>query len=383
MSVIKHSKPFLTYVLTHSALVLIILAASYLIRHLLSENYAISVDRIWISMALIVVVQLPVAAVYARRETSDVSLLESGTLTTVFICITMLVEVALQSMGNTVLHFTANLDVLTDTDQATLLNIGLVGMFLGFTIAVSFVRSIFRLADKYSDIDDEYLATCGTSEIFNRPNRDVDFCELYRRELVAINIAIFGFGLVFFNAEFVRILQLSIPLSLVFSVFCVANRLARSNTKTSLSQRCLHISIQLLPLSVTSLILLFLASLYTDFASATQGVAGPLEYASFAVAYLGGQQVPIVQMMVFLAVIFSVCLAANTLMLVLFTKLIRPIFSRSLKSKRPVGDFNDVSADFPSDEAFNLAKGTDIGRALKQRGVKTCRPETRVMLGLG
>jgi hypothetical protein len=69
------NRPFVSYVLTQSMLVLIVMSASLLIVELFKTTFGISISRFWVSLILVLFAQLPVAVLYARTKQLQLSVL--------------------------------------------------------------------------------------------------------------------------------------------------------------------------------------------------------------------------------------------------------------------------------------------------------------------
>lgn len=383
------NRPFYSYVVTQSALVLIVLAASYLLTFLVFENFGIVIDRFLVSLALIVAAQLPVAAIYARSETQEITSNQGWALAFVFVGVTLAGEAALQLLSG---HLFASIDTfsgLAQSAQVDTLVTGVCGILAAVLLLASASKIVFRLAVN-CHLRQQAKAEQVVSEL-HRPKISQDFSEFFRRELIGANIGIFGLSLAVFGPDFMMILKLSLPLSIVFSVICVANRLARSETRASLSARSLHISIQLMPLTVTCLILLGLGELYSNYLATTAASASPMEYAAVASAQLAHNSAVLSEIAVVLGLIFALTLAANTLMLVLFTRLIRPLVRRAVpattpapRTARPAAARRTVMerlAETPvaTPEQGGFIKASDIVAELKARGTQTARPSPMLL----
>ncbi|MDR6265540.1 hypothetical protein [Roseobacter sp. N2S] len=383
------NRPFYSYVVTQSALVLIVLAASYLLTFLVFENFGIVIDRFLVSLALIVAAQLPVAAIYARSETQEITSNQGWALAFVFVGVTLAGEAALQLLSG---HLFASIDTfsgLAQSAQVDTLVTGVCGILAAVLLLASASKIVFRLAVN-CHLRQQAKAEQVVSEL-HRPKISQDFSEFFRRELIGANIGIFGLSLAVFGPDFMMILKLSLPLSIVFSVICVANRLARSETRASLSARSLHISIQLMPLTVTCLILLGLGELYSNYLATTAASASPMEYAAVASAQLAHNSAVLSEIAVVLGLIFALTLATNTLMLVLFTRLIRPLVRRAVpattpapRTARPAAARRTAMerlAETPvaTPEQSGFIKASDIVAELKARGTQTARPSPMLL----
>lgn len=379
------NRPFYSYVVTQSALVLIVLAASYLLTFLVFENFGIAIDRFLVSLALIVAAQLPVAAIYARSETQEITSNQGWALAFVFVGVTLAGEAALQLISGHLFTSIETFAGLAQSVQVDTLVTGVCGLLAAVLLLASASKIVFRLAVN-CHLRQQAKTEPRVSEL-RRPKVSQDFSEFFRRELIGANIGIFGLSLAVFGPEFMMILKLSLPISIVFSVICVANRLARSETRASLSARCLHISIQLMPLTVTCLILLGLGELYSNYLATTAATASPMEYAAVASAQLVSNSEVLSEVAVVLGLIFALTLATNTLMLVLFTRLIRPLVRRAVPAavgSRPVPARRTAAerlAETPvvATDFSGFVKASEIVADLKQRGTQTARPGPLVL----
>ncbi|GGA10735.1 hypothetical protein [Neptunicoccus cionae] len=395
-------RPFYSYVITQSALVLIVLTASYLLTFLAFEHFGLHIDRILMSFGLILMTQLPVAAMYARTEEQEVDGNRGWLLAFVFVSVTFMGEAALQLASGHLLETWEKFNGLAAAARFDTLVTAVCGVLAAVLLCVTFSKIVFRLAvtchlrqfAKDSDLSaepDELASETGephgVSRNLHRPKVSQDFSEFFRRELVGANIGIFGLALVMFGPDFMTILKISIPASLVFSVICVANRLARSETRTSISARSLHISLQMLPLTVTCLILLALGELYSAYTATLAAEVSPLEFASVAASGLARNTDVLWGVSVDLGMIFALSLAANTLMLVLFTRLIRPL----VRGAVPAAITPRVEAPRTSPESrllqipvapdtIGFTKGRDVAATLKYRETATERPKLMLQM---
>ncbi len=323
MSHISINRPFVSYVLTQSMLVMIVLAASQLIATLAYSGMGLALDRFWISVCLVVLVQLPAALIFARAEDRKIDKIEGWAVSLAFVGVTLAVEVALQEM----------------LQQATQSGFGAVGadqtppfVILFSGIAALLLCLIAKAVSMQAEPDGQSRVSTGLTS--NRPAVSRDYSELYRRELIGANIAIFGLSLTVFGPQFLHLLKLSIPLSFVFSLVCVANRMAREERKAALSTRCLSVAMQLLPLTVVSMGLLAMGTLYENYVAAHNGAMDMIGYFTWMVTGLGLTLADLAKMVVYTGVLFAICLSANTLMLVLFARLIRPLVNKTVRSTR-------------------------------------------------
>lgn len=328
------NRPFVSYVLTQSMLVLIVMAASYLITHLLRDAASITLNRFWITMGLVLFAQLPVAMIYARSETRNLTPVEGWGLSIVFVGVTLAFEIVLQSIAGQTLVQMLPAPVLQAEAGPSL---WVTAFIIGVLLAAFTVDRLFRYAvrNNLDRVEDGLLGVVpglipARVPMF-RPSAKRDYAELYRRELIGANIAIFGLSLMVFGPAFMHVLKLSIPLSLVFSVVCVANRVARSERTGKLSERCLNVALQMLPMTVVSMILLALSTLYGNYVALHGGERDVIGYFTWMVAGLGLGMSDVAQIAAYMGVLFAICLAGNTLLLVLFAKLIRPMVTKGVR----------------------------------------------------
>ncbi|WP_069299177.1 hypothetical protein [Neptunicoccus sediminis] len=387
------NRPFYSYIITQSALVLIVLAASYLLTFLAFEHFGLHIDCILLSFGLILVTQLPVAAIYARTEGQEVDGNRGWTLAFVFVGVTLIGEAALQLASGHLLETWARFNGVAGAVQFDTLVTALCGVLAAVLLCVTVSKIIFRLAVTCHlrrlaknaagsiDVTDAHSPQNGVHAM-QRPKVSQDFSEFFRRELVSANIAIFGLSLMMFGTDFMTILKLSIPASLVFSVICVANRLARSETRSSLMSRSLHISLQMLPLSVTCLILLALGELYSHYAATLATEASPVVFARVAANGLVQNTQVMWSVFAGLGMIFALSLVANALMLAVFTRLIRPIVCQvapATITARPdaprVSPENRLSQVPVAANTIGFVKGRDVVATLKHRRIATERPQ--------
>lgn len=343
------NRPFVSYVLTQSMLVLIVMAASCLITDLLRDAASITLNCFWVSMGLVLFAQLPVAVLYARSETRNLNAVEGWALSIVFVGVTLAFEIVLQSIaGHKLIHLlpTVVFDMAGASNHQT---IWVTGFVIGVLLAAFMVNGLFRYAVRNNlDASDDVAKSALLDVVpginpartaLYRPTAKRDYAELYRRELIGAKITIFGLSLVVFGPDLMHVLKLSIPLSLVISIVCVANRMARVERVVNLSERRLNVAMQMLPMTVASMILLALSTPYGNYVSLHGGERDVVGYFSWMVAGLGLGLTDLMQIASYVGVLCAICLAGNTLLLVLFAKLIRPMVTkrvRAVHAKRKV-----------------------------------------------
>ncbi len=338
------NRPFVSYVLTQSMLVLIVMAASYLITDLLRDAASISLNRFWVSMSLVLLAQMPVAILYARFETRKLTAVEGWALSIVFVGMTLAFEMVLQSLaGQTLVHLLPS-DVLKTESVFRYAPVFIGGFIVGVLLAACLVNLLFRYAVRNNLGASEGGVKGGLLDVVPgvnparsrlfRPAAKRDYAELYRRELIGANVAIFGLSLMVFGPAFMHLLKLSLPLSMVFSIVCVANRMARVERSAQLSERCLNVAMQMLPMTVASVILLALSTLYANFVNQHGGDIGVVAYFTWLFAGHGFGLSDQTQVAAYIGVLFAICLAGNTLLLVLFAKLIRPLVTKGMRVAR-------------------------------------------------
>lgn len=379
------NRPFISYVLTQSMLVLIVMSASFLVVDVLRSSFGIVLDRFAVTMGLVLFAQLPVAVLYARTETRNLNAVEGWALSVVFVGVTLAFELALQNL----LHTGASPIAGVSFGQfAEYQAVAVIGFFVGLLLAAGFVKALFRYAVRNNLAQDEVdpslrlidfvpgLGRARDRAVVARPVVDRNYSELYRREVIGANIAIFGLSLMVFGPQFMHVLKLSIPLSFVFSLVCVANRMARVERVATLSRRCLHVAIQLLPLTVVSMGLMGLGTLYENYVVIHGGSQDVLGYVNWLIAGVGFDLGVLGQCMVWLGMVFALSLAANTLMLVLFARLIRPLVVKSVAvvrgpRRKTVQARLDVETNVVA--PVRLMMATELKQRISQT-VRTARP---------
>ncbi len=366
------NNPFVSYVMTQSMFVLIVLSASFLIVELLSTSFGIDISRLWISLGLVLFAQLPVAVMYAHTETRHLSSAEGWGLSIVFVAITVAFEMVLQNIaGHSSLPFVTELSGEAAKHQA----IGVLGFVIGVPLAFACVKKLFAISVAIDLSSDDTPPMRDASGV-RRLSINRDYSELYRRELIGANIAIFGLSLMVVDPKFMELLKLSIPLSIAFSLVCVANRMARSGRNEALSTRCLNVALQMLPLTVVAMALLALSTMYANYVSVHGGERDVVGYVTWLASRAGFDLASVLNVLTYVGVLFAICLAGNTLLLTLFTRLIRPLVSkqftpRPITADKPVAGV--VGFANPSVKPQILA-ATELHTRLKRKIERTPRP---------
>ena len=165
------------------------------------------------------------------------------------------------------------------------------------------------------------------------------------------------FGTLMFlpGANLVFALNVVVPLSILFGVVCVANQMARRDEEAKLSRLCLSASVELLPMTVTSLAVLLTVHVFMSNLGAGVGF-GPDAMQAAALA---------------IGIIAALAVAGNTLLLLLFAWLIRPMI---MKSKRPTIPELKVKANPRKTAVVELLTAADMRKALAARSERTTRP---------
>lgn len=378
------NRPFVSYVLTQSMLVLIVMAASFLIVELLRDTAGVTLDRFWISAILVLFAQLPVAIMYARTETRNLTTVEGWGLSIVFVGVTLAFEIVLQSIAGQKIAKVLGSWLGVPEAASNHQTIWVIGFIVGLLLASFMVKMLFQYA-----VRNNLSAKAEDGGLLNmipglnaarfklhRPSATRDYSELYRRELIGMNVGIFGLSLMVFGPQFMHVLKLSIPLSFVFAVVCVANRMARVERTAALSQRCLNVAIQMLPLTVVSMILLGLSTLYANYVSLYGSERDVVGYAAWLVAGLGLQLSDIGLIATYLGVLFAICLAANTLMLVLFARLIRPLVCKTARvTQAKSKDVTErLQAKVPTVEPYKVMLANELRARSRGKAARTQRP---------
>jgi len=358
-------------------LVLIVMSASLLIVELFKTTFGISISRFWVSLILVLFAQLPVAVLYARTETRHLSSVEGWGLSVVFVGITLALEIVLQRVAghNSILYVTG-----LSGDASNHQTIAVIGFVIGVLLASFTVKKLFDYSVRVNT-ECEQANTASASLVndmrgVRRPSVKRDYSELYRRELIGANIAIFGSSLMVVDPKFMELLKLSIPLSIAFSLVCVANRMARSGRNEAFSTRCLNVALQMLPLTVVAMALLALSTMYANYVSVHGGERDVVGYVSWLASRAGFDLASVLNVLTYVGVLFAICLAGNTLLLTLFTRLIRPLVSKQFKTN-PTGTAKSaarVSGLVNADAKPQILAAKELCSRLKNKIERTPRP---------
>jgi hypothetical protein len=367
-------------------LVLIVMAASFLIVELIRESTGNTLNRFWISMGLVLCAQLPVAIQYARSETRNLTSVEGWALSTVFVGVTLALEFILQSIAGQRILDVLPAQILDHTDASNHQTIWVIGCIVGLLAASFTAKTLFRYAvrnnlmskrtNKGPSVLDVVPGLNSTRFQLRRPRAKRDYAELYRRELIGANIAIFGLSLMVFGPQFMHVLKLSIPLSFVFSLVCVANRMARVERTRALSERCLNVALQMLPMTVFSMTLLGLSTLYGNYVTLHGGERDVIGYVVWMVEGLGLAPSDVVQISAYVGVLFAICLAGNTLLLVLFAKLIQPLVFKGTKivQAKSVSGAEKLNSAGTPDALVHVIAAKELVVRSKAKQSRTQRP---------
>ena len=362
------SRTLLSYILTQSALALIVLASSFLLVELAQYYFDLDFWRFGLSLSLILLVQLPVAAVFAKSETRSMTGNEGWIFGTFFVLVTLGFEAAVQLMSGKFLDFAWVLSAVPDGTQAQVMGFVLACAML-LIVFGAFLTKVLLVGTINARLAQRRRLTFGSLPR-HKGRQKFDAAEHYRKELIGINVLIFGLSLMLFGAQFMHVLKLSIPLSIVFGTVCVANQIAKVDLNVRLSERCLAISLQMLPLTLTCLVLLGLSEVYTAFVR----VAGQADLLAFArtlgLQFVQDQNAWSV-MATALGMIAALALAGNTLLLLLFAKLIRPMIVRRKRPK--VQELLKKTAAQPQGPSV-LVTASQMRKALALRVERTKRP---------
>ncbi|MEJ6709500.1 MAG: hypothetical protein QNK92_12040 [Amylibacter sp.] len=377
------NNPFVSYVVTQSLLVLIILSASFLSVELLKTSFGIDINRLWISLGLVLFAQLPVAVMYAHTETRHLSRAEGWGLSIVFVAITVAFEMVLQNIaGHSSLPFMTDLSGEAAKHQA----IAVLGFLIGVPLAFASVKKLFAISVEIDLSLDETPAVRnnGTRPVScgRRPSVKRDYSELYRREWIGAKIAIFGLSLMVADPKLMELLKLSIPLSIAFSLVCLANRMARSGRNEALSTRCLNVTMQMLPLTVVAMALLALSTMYANYVSVHGGDRDVVGYVTWLAFHMDFDLASVMNMLTYVGVLFAICLAGNTLFLTLFTRLIRPLvakqFTKEPAKKRMSAD--EVRGLVNPNTKPQILAARELHARLNSKLERTPRPFLRVAI---
>lgn len=140
------NRPLASYIVVQSALVLLILAASHAGHGALQAQYGLALSQLQLSLLMVPLAQMPVAAMFVRREIRNLSSGEALLLGGAFVGFTLLAESGLQVLVNTLWPALAARNGLSAGAATEALVFGVCLVLLSF-IVLSFVAGcVFRLA---------------------------------------------------------------------------------------------------------------------------------------------------------------------------------------------------------------------------------------------
>ena len=372
----KLNRPFASYVLTQSSLVLIVLASSYIATELLAKHTGISISRVAVSLWLIGLSQLPTAMLYAKRESRTLTSSEGWIFGFAFVLMTLTVEFCLQLLVG---QAWPKIDIVLNLMAAGnwhLLVIGICGFLLGIILAAFAFKTIFRfsvrnnLEGETPPFETEWLNKFGRVKAnlsirkLRPRHKQQDYAGQFRRVLVATNVGVFALSIVYPGPQYLEILSICIPVTILFSIILVANNLAKTVPDLSILKRCWEISWKLLPLTLTSFLFLGISDLYLANTKA-HGQSGQL-LSDVSTALVENPMAPtdILIAFAYLAAFFVLCLAVNTGLLVLFSRLIRPLIVQTVGKRRPSAQsMRPAAADsdhFPQKPSVWVRKSPEI-----------------------
>ena len=372
----KLNKPFASYVLTQSCLVLIVLASSYIATDLLAKHMGISLSRVTVSLWLVGLSQLPTAMLYAKRESRTLTSSEGWIFGFSFVLITLTVEFGLQLVAGQAwpkIHIVLN---LMAAGSWHLLVIAICGFLLSIILAAFAFKTVFRfsvrnnLEGETPPNDTEWLekfaqvkANLSIRKLRPR-HKQQDYAGQFRRILVATNVGVFALSIAYPGPQYLEILSICIPVTILFSIILVANNLAKTEPDFSIVKRCWEISWKLLPLTLTSLLFLGISNLYLANIKAHGQNGQLLNDVSTALVENPVAPTDILIAFTYLAAFFVLCLVVNAGLLMLFSKLIRPLILQTVSKKRPQAQsMRLVAADpdhFPQKPSAWVRKSPEI-----------------------
>jgi len=327
--------------------VVIVLAASFITSSLLAENTGVQVPRLAISLGLVALTQLPTAILYARREARTLTSSEGWVFGFTFVSITLVFEAGLQLLAQ---QSSPEIDLifrfLAGSDWQVMF-IALSGFVLGIILAAFVFKTLFRLstrnnlAGEAADIDTRWMENLKwvkskpTITKFQPRHPKHDYAKLFRHILIGSNAAVLSLGIVFSGPAILEILTLSIPTSIFFAIIVVANQLAKTEPNASMLKRCWGISMEMLPLTIMSFMLLGFSDIYLAYLQ-SNNQAG--QFVTDLSSVFVAQAVSLADILFAatnLATFFAASLFANAGLLLLFTRLIKPLVIRSNTRKRP------------------------------------------------
>lgn len=140
------NRPLASYVVVQSALVMVILAASHAGHPALVERYGLGLTQLQLSLLMVPLAQLPVAAMFVRREIRNLTSSEGWVLGGAFVGFTLLAEGSLQVLVNQIWPALAARQGLGADAATEALVFGVSLVLLGFIVLSFLAGAIFRLA---------------------------------------------------------------------------------------------------------------------------------------------------------------------------------------------------------------------------------------------
>lgn len=372
MQRVKLNKPFWSYVMTQSVLVLIVLFASHIATALLEKHTGVSVSRLSISLWLVLLTQLPTAMLYATYESRTMTAKESWIFGFIFVLIALAAEAGLQVLAGQIWPKIEIIHNLIAAGSWQILLIGICLSLLGIILTAFTFKTVFKYAvrnnleGKPPEPDTTWMYMIPHVRVVPaidpvRPKQmPHDYSRLFRLVLIATNVGIFTLSLIFSGTVFLKILTVSIPLTILFAIITVANDLAKTESTPNTFKNCLDVSWKLLPLTLTALLLLGISNLYLANIQAHGQNGQFLSDISTALSEHSITALNVTIALGYLAAFFIACLAVNAGLLALFSKLIQPL----IMGRRPeIGLFRNTTLEaigFPQTPSDWVPKSPEI-----------------------
>lgn len=346
------NRPFAAYVRTQSALVIVVLIAARIVLDMIHTHTTMEISHMQVAFVLVVLTQLPTAIYYAMNETRALTSREGWNLGFTFVALTLVVELALLTIGGQAWPYIDHVYQLATTGRVDVLLTAANIVFLMAIFAALMFKTLFWLAVRNNLRDPGFdnlkvaprtRAARALGVAIMRPQslrRRQNHMGVFRNGLILANLSGCLLAITVFGMPVLQAVFLTLPLSIYFATICVANSIARWESKTSLSRKCFQISWRLFPLTLSCMLLF---AICID--ASVQGNTFEPSPALIALyeRMQEGSINPVTAVGVVLGFI-ALILISNAATLLFFAGLIRPLAARPQRSARPAHDQQQIDS---------------------------------------
>lgn len=330
------NRPLASYLVVQSSLVLVALAASHLLHAEIVARTGVEVSRLSLGIVLVLLTQLPVAAMYARNETRNLTSEEGWILGTSFVAFTVLAESSFQAVVLNFWPVIAERHGLGPHAAQDALVFVVCMSLMTFLMCSAIVSLLFRLAVRNN--------LCGGARgKLKRPERRRKL-RILERALCVLSAGLAGIGFAWV-ADFGWTMAYGMASAvLVFGAFYAA--LPRARTGGSI--RWEGLTREILPLTLTCA-MTYATTLAGIKVLAASGSGGNELVAAFLPALAGVDSVTLAAVATQMSGVLLGLLCANVVVIWMFVALIRPILAgRSTRARSlPAANASPMLVDVP------------------------------------